>query len=261
VAFEPEKESIALKGAIRFVNGTAGSDPKYAINFTIAKLSDGVYRSLEFEYGQSINDFNEPVTMEAGDYYLVTGNRQADGSVLSSLTFFVVPENKTVDVPVTMRESFEPQQTLGTIVQANYTLIRYSDSKTLNISDLSSDKGVIFIWIDPDKEPSKHVLADIPTVRSVIEKWNGGLTFLLTEGKVTPAFSPESFKGLPAQSIFAFDHQGKLLETISKIKGMELHSNLPVIVISDADGNLLFYSQGYKIGIGEQLAKEINRMK
>jgi hypothetical protein len=36
---------------------------------------------------------------------------------------------------------------------------------------------------------------------------------------------------------------------------------LPVIVISDAKGNLIYFSEGYKIGVGEQLAKEIQKLK
>ncbi|MGD0756089.1 MAG: hypothetical protein ABR927_13630 [Bacteroidales bacterium] len=33
--------------------------------------------------------------------------------------------------------------------------------------------------------------------------------------------------------------------------------NLPVVVMSDKDGNVLFISTGYRIGIGEQILKYI----
>ncbi|HOW31627.1 MAG TPA: hypothetical protein PLP88_08670, partial [Bacteroidales bacterium] len=240
---------------------TPCSDPKYAINFTIARLSDGVYRSMELEYGQSITDFTNPVTVEAGDYYLVTGNRQADGSVLSSLTFFKVPENETVEVKVALRELFEARQAWGKINTADYQVEQYTDGKTIGINEICEDKGAILIWIDPDKEPSKHVLADIPAVSSVIEKWNGGLCFMLTQGKVTSSFNPATYKNLPAGCRFAYDKGGKLMQEIEKIKSRNISTNLPVIVMCDTQGNLLFYSEGYKIGVGEQLAKEINRLK
>jgi len=261
VAFEPVAENIAQKGFIRFVNGNPATDPKYYINFTVARLSDGVYRTLELAEGKSVSDFTEPLSVEAGAYYLVTGNRQADGSVLSSITFFDVPAGKTIDLEVTMRESFEEQKPWGAIVPDNFSLENYVDKKTLKMSDVMNHKGVILVWIDPDKEPSKHVMADIPAVRSVIEKWNGGLVFLLTEGRITQAFNPETYKDLPAHSIFAYDKQGKLLDAVGKIKGRKLDASMPVIMISDTDGNLFYFSEGYKIGIGEQLAKEINRMK
>jgi hypothetical protein len=261
VAFEPQKENLAKRGAIRFVNGNPATDPKYAINFTVARFSSGVYRSLEFDYDRSIADFDEPVTVEAGQYYLVTGNRQADGSVLSSLTFFDVPEGKTVDVTVNMRESSESPKAWETINPGDYSITGYEDGKTISLNEMVKNKGAILVWIDPDKEPSKHVMADIPAVSSVIEKWNGSLVFLLSEGKVTQAFKPASFKNLPAGSRFAYDDKGKILETIGKIKGRDLNSNLPVIIICDSKGNLLYFSEGYKIGVGEQLAKEINRLK
>ena len=261
IVFEPAKEDLVKKGAVLFVNETPFSDPKYAINFTIARLSDGVYRSMELEYGQSITDFTNPVTVEAGDYYLVTGNRQADGSVLSSLTFFKVPENETVEVKVALRELFEARQAWGKINTADYQVEQYTDGKTIGINEICEDKGAILIWIDPDKEPSKHVLADIPAVSSVIEKWNGGLCFMLTQGKVTSSFNPATYKNLPAGCRFAYDKGGKLMQEIEKIKSRNISTNLPVIVMCDTQGNLLFYSEGYKIGVGEQLAKEINRLK
>lgn len=261
VAFEALKENLAKRGTIHFINGNPATDPKYAINFTVARLSGGVYRSLEFEYGQPLSGFKKQVTVEAGQYYLVTGNRQSDGSVLSSLTFFDVPEGKPVDVEVTMRESSELPKAWGVVNPENYLLTGYEDGKTISLNEIVQKKGAILIWIDPDKEPSKHVMADIPAVSSVIEKWNGSLVFLLTKGNVTQAFKPASFKNLPAGSLFAYDDDGKLIDAVTKIKGRKSNSNLPVIVVSDKSGNLLYYSEGYKIGVGEQLAKEINRLK
>ena len=34
--------------------------------------------------------------------------------------------------------------------------------------------------------------------------------------------------------------------------------NAPVVVVSDGEGNIVFSSMGYRIGIGEQILKAIN---
>ena len=52
------------KGAVHFINASADFEPKYAINFTIARYNAGVYRSLEFDYGMKINEFDEKVEVE-----------------------------------------------------------------------------------------------------------------------------------------------------------------------------------------------------
>lgn len=255
VAFEPVTENIVKKGAVHFINASADFEPKYAINFTIARYNAGVYRSLEFDYGMKINEFDEKVEVEAGKYMLVTGNRQADGSVLSSVTFFEVPANVTTDVKVMIRQDFAAVEPWAKIQPASYTFRNFAANKDISLSEVSSAKGALLIWIDPDKEPSKHVMADIPAVKELIEKWGGGVLFLLAGDKVSPSFKPSLLKNLPMQSEFASDKT--LLPEIENLRKYKCGGNLPVIVITDAGGNLLYFSEGYKIGIGEQIAKAI----
>jgi hypothetical protein len=261
VAFEPVTENIAEKGFIHFVNSNENFDPKYAVNFTIARYNKGVYRTLEFDYGMKLTDFENNTEVEAGKYLLVTGNRQANGSVLSSVTFFEVPAKVTTDVKVEIRQDFTPAEPWAKINPAAYKFNRFATNEALNLNNLVSPKGAILIWIDPDKEPSKHVLADIPAVKDIIEKWDGGMVFLFANDKVSAAFKPAKFPGLPTQTIFAYDKGTKLLAEISRLRNRNSSSNLPVIVISDKNGNLLYYSEGYKIGIGEQIAKVLAPLK
>ncbi|MBK7174341.1 MAG: transglutaminase domain-containing protein [Bacteroidales bacterium] len=261
VAFEPVKENISAMGSIRFTNANQSIDPKYAIHFTIARFKEGVYRSVDFEYGQELSKFKESIDIEAGKYYLVTGNRQSDGSVLSSLTFFEVPEGKLTVIPVLVRESFERAKPWAHVDLSSYSIKEYPNKPATRASKAAESKGAIYIWIDPDKEPSKHVMADIPAVKTLLEKWNGGLVFLLQKERISQSFNPGLFPNLPAQSQFAFDEQSKLLNELSRLKKHKLENNFPVIIISDAKGNLVYFSEGYKIGIGEQLAKEVSHLQ
>jgi len=261
VAFEPVTENITEKGFIHFVNPDPGFDPKYAVNFTIARYNAGVYRTLELDYGLKISEFEAKTEVEAGKYLLVTGNRQADGSVLSSVTFFEVPANSTTDIKVEIRQNFTPAEPWAKINPAVYKFKRYATNEAIALQTLTANKGAILIWIDPDKEPSKHVMADIPAVKDIIEKWGGGLVFLFASDKVSASFKPANFPNLPVQTIFAFDKETKLLIEIEKQRNRNCSDNLPVIVITDRNGNLVYFSEGYKIGIGEQIAKAIAPLK
>jgi len=261
VAFEPVTENITKKGFIHFVNTNKSFDPKYAINFTIARYNAGVYRTVEYNYGMKLSDFDTKTEVEAGKYMIVTGNRQADGSVLSSVTFFEVPSDVTTDVEVDIRQNFAPAQPWAKINPATYKFSQYKTNQILALKDLSSTKGAILIWIDPDKEPSKHVMADIPAVKDIIEKWGGGMVFLFANDKVSASFKTENFPNLPSQSKFAYDKGAKMLTEIGRLRNRKSGDNLPVIVITDKNGNLVYYSEGYKIGIGEQIAKAIAPLK
>ncbi len=261
VDFEPVTANITKKSFIHFINVDLDIDPKYAVNFTIARYNAGVYRTLEFDYGMKINEFDAKTEVEAGKYMLVTGNRQTDGSVLSSATFFDVPAKVTTDVKVGIRQDFKSAEPWAKINPSMYKFKSYTTNEILGLKSLSLQKGAILIWIDPDKEPSKHVLADIPAVKDIIEKWGGGMIFLLPNEKVSSSFVPANFPNLPLQSIFAFDKSAKMLSAISKLRKRNSHENLPVIVITDKKGNLIYYSEGYKIGIGEQIAKALAPLK
>jgi len=261
VAFEPVTENITEKGYVHFINSDESIEPKYAINFTIARYNAGVYRTIEFDYGLKISDFDSKTEVDVGKYLLVTGNRQSDGSVLSSVTFFEVPAASTTDVKVDIRQDFAPAEPWAKINTTAYKFSRYASNEVLSLSSLSANKGAILVWIDPDKEPSKHVMADIPAVKELIEKWGGGVTFLFANEKVSSSFKPANFANLPSQSKFAYDKGAKLLTEICRLRNRNCSENLPVIVISDSKGNLVYYSEGYKIGIGEQIAKAIAPLK
>lgn len=256
IAFEPVTANITEKGYIHFVNPVKGYDPKYATNFTIARYNTGVYRTIDFDFDRKLSDFEEKTEVEAGKYLLVTGNRLTDGSVLSSITFFDVPANVITNVKVEIRQNFKPVEPWSKINPAAYTFTRYTTNEPISLKKLAAEKGAILVWIDPDKEPSKHVLADIPAVKEIIEKWGGSLVFLIGD-KVSASFNPGNFANLPSQTQFAFDKENKLLGEIGKLRNRNYQNNLPVIVISDKSGNLIFCSEGYKIGIGEQIAMAI----
>ena len=76
--------------------------PEYTLNFTIAKIQDGVCQTLEFDEGKKLTDFPVPLLLETGNYVLVTGKRLQEGKVLSSLTFFEISADKSTTVDVTL---------------------------------------------------------------------------------------------------------------------------------------------------------------
>lgn len=261
VLFDRPMEIKNDKGFIHFTNGNPAIMPKYAINFTLAKFNDGFYKTLEYDFEKKLDSFPEKFEVEAGRYMLVTGNRQTDGSVLSSITFFEILKDQTTNLAVEIRETKTNQTSWALLDTTGLKVIEYSSDKTRNIGDLIQPNGAVLIWIDPGKEPSRHVMIDIATVRDIFERWGGNIIFILDYAKYNSSEILSNFKGLPSQSKYVSDKENKILKQIEKQKGHELAGNLPVIVVSDQQGNLVYFSEGYKIGVGEQIAKEITRLK
>jgi len=261
VLFDQPEKMTNEKGFIHLLNGNPGIMPKYAINFTLARIKDGFYRTLEYDFEKKLDSFPDKLEVETGHYMLVTGNRQADGSVLSSITFFEVGKDKTSNIAVTVRET-KTKLTSWAFLDAEG--LKITETKSGNISELSKilqPDGAVLIWIDPDKEPSRHVMLDIAAVRDIFEKWGGSMIFLVDRSKINSSEIQNKFAGLPSQYIYASDRNNEILKKIEKLKGHELSGNLPVIIVLDREGNLFYFSEGYKIGVGEQIAKEITRIE
>ena len=63
---------------------------------------------------------------------------------------------------------------------------------------------------------------------------------------------------MPAQSVYYYDKNKTLLTKVEKALGNRRINNLPVILLLDDRGQIYFVSEGYNIGTGEQLYKNIN---
>ena len=97
-------------------------EPKYFSQFTIAKVEQGLPKLLgfgDFEPVGEINARREP--FEAGQYVLVSGQRLADGSVLTRANFFRVNPGADTKVDLAVRQDAAPghrQSEFGTAIPA-----------------------------------------------------------------------------------------------------------------------------------------------
>jgi hypothetical protein len=93
-----------------------------------------------------------------------------------------------------------------------------------------------------------------------LDAWGGKFIFLgqgtdhdlsIPDAK---SFIPDNIKGLPINTFFSNDNQMAVFKSSIKINPSP-DLNLPFVVIADKDGNILFTSTGYRIGIGEEILK------
>jgi hypothetical protein len=112
-------------------------------------------------------------------------------------------------------------------------------------------------FLDPGKEPSKHLLQDLPAQRQDLEAWGGGILLMIPADKQREAFNPAAFKNLPQQTEWATDYDRSLLKIIVNELQIDFHDNFPLTVYLSTNGDILYSSQGYKIGISEEVLKTI----
>ena len=110
VDFEAAVQTTAKQGKViaSYQPIKALQDPKYYSHFTIAKvLPNGTLQTLNFERGGNVDMglgdtwsglLKKPLSMDEGNYMLVTGTRMANGSVLAEIEFFNVEADKTTPI-------------------------------------------------------------------------------------------------------------------------------------------------------------------
>ena len=248
------------KGLLKLIDKNNPVTPQYYLHYTISILRDGFYRTLEFPEGQKLSNSDQPVPLEVGQYALVTGNRLEDGSVLSQMSFFTIGKGKLTIVPVELRKQSGELKPSGKLNMDQLNLQKTDDGKIVSLSSLTAGKNSVLVVLDPDKEPSKHILNDLGPYVDHFNKWGGQFVFAMPAEKAGQAGVMKTYQ-LPVKMQIGIDQNGNILEAISAIYGTGLKDKLPLVLFCDESGNVYLFSSGYKIGIGEQLLKVISTVQ
>jgi len=248
------------KGLLKLIDKNNPVTPQYYLHYTISILRDGFYRTLEFPEGQKLSNSDQPVPLEVGQYALVTGNRLEDGSVLSQMTFFTIGKGKLTIVPVELRKQSGELKPSGKLNLDQLNLKKTDDGKIVSLASLTAGKHSVLVVLDPDKEPSKHILNDLGPYVDHFNKWGGQFVFAMPAEKAGQAGVMKTYQ-LPVKMQIGIDKNGNILEAISAIYGTGLKDKLPLVLFCDESGNIYLFSSGYKIGIGEQLLKVISTVQ
>lgn len=258
--FDPEAIAQPEKGLLKLTEKNNPVTPQYYLHYTIGFLKDGFYRTLEFPEGGSLTNSTKPLELEVGQYALVTGNRLEDGSVLSSMTYFTIEKGELTTVPVELRKQSGELKPTGKLDFDALNLQKTSDGNTVSLSSVVAGKYTVLVVLDPDKEPSKHILNDLGPYVDHFNKWGGQFMFAMPAEKAGQAGVLKTYQ-LPAQLESGIDPNDQILNAISAIYGTGLKDKLPLVLFCDASGNIYLYSSGYKIGMGEQLLKVISAIE
>ncbi len=237
------------------------SNPKYYTNFTISRITeDGSLQLMEYDESESWESlFRKGVALDEGDYLMVSGTRLAKGGVLTHLEFFSVEKGKTVRAPLIMRESEDEIQVIG-----NFN----SEDRYLNVPALeetsvlaTTGRGYFSIMVmGTGQEPSNHALMDLAAVKDEFEEWGRKMIILFQSEEQYRKFNAEDFPELPSNISFGIDIDGSIQKEIAENMKLSNASTLPMVIIADTFNRVVFISQGYTIGLGEQMLAVANKL-
>lgn len=242
-------------------------DPKYYSHFTLARIKDdGTSSLLSYDEGDVdmgggvswANTFKDGAPLDEGTYMLTTGVRLANGGVLSAVKFFQIRCGQTTEVLLQMRESSTEVQVIGSFdSESLYKTV--SDNAAKSILSTTGRGYFIVGILGAGQEPTNHALRDIAAKGADFQTWGRSMVLLFPDEKGAEKFNATEFPGLPSTIDYGVDVDGKILGALTR--DMKLSTSaLPVFIIADTFNRVVFVSQGYTIGLGQQLMDCINKL-
>ena len=233
-------------------------NPKYYSHFTISRIENGTAHLLNFEEGQAdmgngttwSNTFKKGYKLDAGTYMLTTGTRLASGSVLASNRLFEIVEGQTTTLPLEIRQNTNEVSVIGSF---NSESLVTKDGKEVSLLSQTGRGYYVVGILGVGQEPTNHALHDIEKMKEAFEAWGRPVVLLFESEADAAKFNHDEFPGLPSTVQFALDKDGSVRKQIAREMKLMNEKQMPMFIIADTFNRVVFVSQGYTIGLGEQM--------
>ena len=233
-------------------------NPKYYSHFTISRIENGTAHLLNFEEGQAdmgngttwSNTFKKGYKLDAGTYMLTTGTRLASGSVLASNRLFEIVEGQTTTLPLEIRQNTNEVSVIGSF---NSESLVIKDGKEVSLLSQTGRGYYVVGILGVGQEPTNHALHDIEKMKEAFEAWGRPVVLLFESEADAAKFNHDEFPGLPSTVQFALDKDGSVRKQIAREMKLMNEKQMPMFIIADTFNRVVFVSQGYTIGLGEQM--------
>ena len=254
VDFNAEEQVAGPKGKLqlRYSEIPLLDDPKYKTHFTISKYEDGTFKLLNYGKGVWSELFRKPAEMDCGYYMLVSGSRMSGGNVFADVTFLTVEEGKTTVADLVMRDIKDQIRVIGSFdSEAKYLTLDGDEKSILE----TTGRGYFAVaLVDYGTEPTNHAFMDISAAAAELEAWGRPIVIIFATEDDCRKFRSEHFN-LPSTVKFGIDKDGSIRRMIATEMKLEKNGRLPLIVLADTFNRVVFFSQGYTIGLGDSLVK------
>ncbi len=233
-------------------------NPKYYSHFTISRIENGTAQLLNFDEGQAdmgngttwSNTFKKGYKLDAGTYMLTTGTRLANGSVLASNRLFEIVEGQTTTLPLEIRQNTNEVSVIGSF---NSESLVTKDGKEVSLLSQTGRGYYVVGILGVGQEPTNHALHDIEKMKEAFEAWGRPVVLLFESEADAAKFNHDEFPGLPSTVQFALDKDGSVRKQIAREMKLMNEKQMPMFIIADTFNRVVFVSQGYTIGLGEQM--------
>lgn len=271
VSFDGDVPSAVETGRVvaSYTPIKGNENPKYETHFTLQKIEKGFPSTLNFTERRGVdmgssNDWvgllKNPLTIDAGYYITLSGSRMANGTVLCRIQSWNVEKDKTTQTQLTMRESDEQVAVIGSIdtETKRFTADGYADPQS--ILSITGRGYFVLAILGAKQEPTNHAMRDFVKNKEFLEKWGRSIVFLFPTEEAEKRFDRNEFGALPSTITFGVDSESQITDMVAASMKLQNKTTLPIVIVADTFGRVVYFSQGYNITLGEQLVKTISKL-
>lgn len=148
------------------------------VHFTLGKLEDGVYKTLSLP--QEAVDEEKAVALCGGDYRLLTGIRQIDGSILANALYFQLKDGEHKVLPLRLPDN----RMEGKLHHAPLPVLAVEGiaGEKIDLSRLLANGGILSV-VAPSQEPTEHLLLESTQLCKRIIRENRHLLYIVRDEK------------------------------------------------------------------------------
>jgi len=219
----------------------APQNPLYYRHFTISKLENGTPRLLTFPENEDVPVSKiSTIKAEPGYYMMTSGSRMADGSVCAHIQFFPVVDSVSTQAPLVMRTSDGKVSVVGSI-DPEVNFLQEGKSSQQSILSATGRGYFILALMGSQDEPSNHAIRELEAASSILNKWGQKVVILTSDRKA---------EGLNA--VYGNDPGEKVRRVVMNGCGTSSWA-MPLIVVADSFGRVVYFSQGYNTSLCSDL--------
>ena len=244
-AAEPVNNAVGYLDLHYKPNGSI-SDPKYYTHFSIKKFDGNSFNLLAYDAkdpgiddGMTLSTFDHPTPLDEGYYILTGGTRLEDGTALTHSEFFTIKAGETTEVNLVLRRPKTKTEVFGQFD---------------NRPEFVEEDYYILGYLDQGSEPTTHAMQDIADFHNDFDASGIPMFFAFANDDEYEKFLLKNFNDLPNNVTPYIDEDGALWKDL--VESLSINEKtLPVFIIVNGQNEVVFFKQGYTIGLGEQLLR------
>lgn len=242
-------------------------DPKFYTHFTLGKLKNGEFITINMsdlvaDMGEGVSYktvFDKPISLEEGTYQLITGTRLADGGVAVNSEVFKIEPAKQTNVKMVMRENTSKLQVIANCDPETLYVPSNSDEPKSILSTTGRGYFILAV-IDAKKEPTTHFLRGLESIAPELNKWGRPIVLVLEDKSKLQHFNLAEFPNLPKTVSYGYDHDQKVIDMLYTMAKLDKNTQLPIVVVGDTFGRVVYKSTGYNTSVGQQLKNVLQQL-